>query len=191
MKPKSLCVSLWFLHCRLLFDSNYLHCKMQSLCLWAASHHFFMVQVLLQPFWEAILAVGHGSTIPLPSKHLKLLKTNSRRVLYFVCFTFGAISINKEWVQHHHKINHFSWPLLIETFQSFIQFVPVNVCTWVMLMDVIEHHRLTSFGCFLVSESNNCLTSIPTKTPCHFIYWYRPSLHEGSGNSCCGQDTCK
>jgi hypothetical protein len=46
----------------------------------------------------------------------------------------------------------------------------MNVCAWVTLMDVIEYRQLTSFGCFLVSESNNCFTAIPTNTPCRFIY---------------------
>jgi hypothetical protein len=46
----------------------------------------------------------------------------------------------------------------------------MNVCTLITSMDVIEHCQLTSFGCFLVSESNNCFMTIPTKTPCRFIY---------------------
>ncbi len=61
-------------------------------------------------------------------------------------------------------------PASSQTFQSFLQLVLMNVCAGVTLMDVIEHGQLTSIGCFLVSESNNCFTAIPTKTPCRFIY---------------------
>ncbi len=85
-------------------------------------------------------------------------------------FSFAWLSIHYKRINRFDEINNFRWPLCIESFRSRLESVPMDVCSWISAMYVIQHCPLASFVALFAHQPTAHFAAMPTKSPWCFIY---------------------